>query len=176
MRTHDLGSVLGTLQQGNVLFIVVGDPTDGRPLRLIVSQHPTNLDVLGTVLDRLGSQVRPTGASGDPDGVQKVGDPLGTVGVTTERGDIDLLFGGAQRSLYAETLQLAEEREIGGVRVQWAPAPAVIEPARRATRRSRSKRLLSLAEDIALLMEREREEAGADEGSDADPGNRPDAP
>lgn len=168
MRSHDLETVLGTLQRGNVLFVLVGEPEDDDPLRLVVSQHPTNLDVLGSALDRLGSQVR--ASPSEAPGVRRVGDPLGTVRVSTACGDVDLLFGGPRRSLYAETVEGAEERDFGGVRVQWAPAPATVERPTRATGRSRSRRLMSLAEDIAHLIEREHGGEAHDEDGDAGPG------
>jgi hypothetical protein len=164
-------TVLGALVGANVQFVVVGEPGGGTALQLVVSRHPTNLEALGKALDRLGSTLRTdTDASagadagadtGGPDRrLHRVGDPSGTVAVRTPVGDVDLIFGGLRRSLYAETLEQAVEREIEGTLVKWseAPAPSVASP--RVTSRMLGRRLMSLAEGLAHLMDRRDEPSG----------------
>lgn len=170
------GAVLEVLLGANVQFVVVGDPELQGVLRLVVSRHPTNLDALGTALARLGSTLRTT-VPGDTEsaaggeagagagGVRRIGDPLGTVSVTARGVDIDLMFGGPHRSLYAETLAGASDREIAGLHVKWADAPARVAPPGRGTGKVIGRRLLSLAEGLAHLLEREEEPPGGGSGS-----------
>jgi hypothetical protein len=152
----DVGAVLRALSGANVQFIVVGDVDGERPLRVVVSRHPTNLEALGRALDGLGSVLREAADPADPAdiGPTRLGDPLATVGVATDAGDVDILFGGPRQSLYAETLTVSEERDVTGLSVRWADAPAPLEPPPRVTSRMLGKRLLSLAEGLAHLMDR----------------------
>lgn len=150
-------TVLDVLVGANVQFVVVGEPNRREALQLVVSRHPTNLEALGKALDRLGSTLRSDHAD-DPGELRRVGDPSGTVAVRTSGGDVDLIFGGPRRSLYAETLEHAVEREIDGTLVQWSETAAPLEPSPRMTSRMLGKRLMSLAEGLAHLMD--RHEAG----------------
>jgi hypothetical protein len=149
--------VLRALCDANVQFVVVGELSAGRPLRLVVSRHPTNLEALGRVLDRLESTVRtvvgPASAQAEAS-VRRVGEPTGTIGVSTSGGDVDLIFGGPRHSLYAEVASHARERELGGLRVQWTDELPPIEPAVRVTSRMVGQRLRSLSERLARLVER----------------------
>lgn len=169
----DVASVLRVLSDANVQFVVVGEPAAGHPLRIVVSSHPTNLDALGRALDRLASTVRapavtaPEEEVGD-DPPRRIGDPLGTVPVATSAGDVDLLFGGSRRSLYAEVALQAQPRDIGGLCVQWTGDLPAVEPVPRTTSRMLGRRLLSLAEGLAHLIERHDEEPSADRERDAD--------
>ncbi len=171
----DVGSVIRAMSEANVQFVVVGEPATVGPLRLVVSRHPTNLDALGRALDRLESSVRPPRAvdtdEGAPDRAaspRRVGDPMGTIAVETSAGDVDLLFGGARRSLYAEVVLRAEERELGGRRVQWAAELPVLVPPAQVTSRVLSRRLLSLAEGIAHLVDRHEAPADGEADGSAD--------
>lgn len=175
MTTVDPGPLLRTLLGANVQFVVVGDPVVEGSLRLVVSAHPTNLDALGRALDALSATARTDGPSrpdgapevgaapapgsgaggrGSSAGPTRVGDPLGTVAVTTSVCDVLLLFGGAHGSLYAETMALAGAQEIAGVRVQWAAELPEIGPPARVTGGALGGRLLSLAGRLAHLVER----------------------
>lgn len=174
----DLASVVRALSDASVQFVVVGEPVAGQPVRLVVSRHPTNLDALGRALDRLDAVMRrqersPAGEPGEPGepeeaeegkeaeaeeageqgGPRRAVDPMGTIAVRTSAGDVDLVFGGATRSLYAEAADRAEEREVEGLRVRWIGEVPAVEPAPRATSRMVGRRLLSLAEELAHLME-----------------------
>lgn len=152
MNSGDGGLVLRTLVGANVQFVVVGELDGAGALRLVVSRHPTNLEALGRALDELGSSLR---AEADPaPGFHRLGDPVGTVAVRTAGGDVDLVFGGTRRSLYAETLEQAQERDVGGTTVQWSEEPAAGAPAARPTGRSLGRRLLSVADELAQLIER----------------------
>jgi hypothetical protein len=151
--TPDLSAVLGAMVDANVQFIVVGDPSTADALRLVVSRHPTNLVTLGTVLERLGSRLQTAVHAADA-GPARVVDPLGTVSVVVAGGDVVLHFGGERRSLYAETLELSEVRDVAGRTVQWAPVPATIEPSAPVTARTAGRRLSALAEELGRLVER----------------------
>lgn len=158
-------SVLRALTDANVQFVVVGEPAPGAPLHLVVSRHPTNLDALGRALGGLDATLRndasavagavpgPPGESEDA-GPRRVGDPAGTIPVATSMGDVDLMFGGPRRSLYAEAVTRAQVRAIEGVRVQWTATLPTPEPAPRVTSRILGRRLLSLAEGL-LHQERD---------------------
>jgi hypothetical protein len=177
----DVGSVVRALSDANVQFVVVGQSDAGSPLRVVVSKHPTNLEALGRALDRLDASLRALGelatasaeghASGtvddDPpeDLPRRVGDPLGTIAVTTSAGDVDLIFGGPRRSLYAEVASHAQERKVGGLSVQWTDALPAPEPAPRVTSKMLGRRLLSIAEGLAHLIERHDESANGDGGA-----------
>ena len=180
MSSSDGGLILRTLVDANVQFVVVGEPGAAGALRLVVSRHPTNLEALGRALDALGSSLRRAPEEG-PSGLHRIGDPAGTVAVRTDGGDVDRLFGGAHRSLYADTLEQSEEREVHGVGVRWCREPAPVEPPGRATPRMLGQRLLTVADELAQLMERpdERTEPGGSTPTTAaepDPdGNRPPA-
>ncbi len=183
---RDVTVVVRALSDANVQFVLVGEPDAGRPLRLVVSRHPTNLDALSRALDQLGSTVRGSGvAAAEVDGAQedgvvepwapeeangpaprRIGDPMGTISVATAGGDVDLMFGGPRRSLYAEVALRAEEREVGGLRVQWTGELPEVEPAVRTTSRMLGRRLLSLAEGIAHLIERHGDDAPPDADRD----------
>lgn len=164
--SSDVAAILRALDDAGVLFVVVGDPAVGQPLRLVVSAHPTNLEVLGRALDGLGAVLRvtpgageagreaPTGAAGGP---RRVGDPMGTVELTTRAGEVDLLFGGPRRALYAEVTGAADVREVCGVVVRWTARLPLAEPPPRAPNRTHGRRLLSVAEGLAQLMERRPE-------------------
>lgn len=174
----DVAMVVRALSDANVQFVVVGEPVEGQPLRLVVSRHPTNLDALGRALDRLGSTVRSLGAAMESAATEavaaggeahagaprRVGDPLGTIPVATAGGDVDLLFGGARRSLYAEVALHAQEREVARLRVQWTGELPAVGPAPRTTSKVLRRRLLSLAEGLAHLMERHGEDDSKDGG------------
>jgi hypothetical protein len=179
--TPDLAPIVRALCDANVQFVVVGEVAEGRPLRIVVSRHPTNLEALGRALDGLGATARlrrpdepDAGRDGERrDGPRRVGDPAGTVEISTSAGEVDLLFGGPRLSLYAEALALAEERELGGVRVRWAAEVEGTSPGSPVTSRMLGRRLLSLAEGIVHLMGRQRAEAdggavGGDEAGDAE--------
>lgn len=153
MGSSDGGQVLRTLADANVQFVVIGEPDAGGVLQLVVSRHPTNLEALGRALDSLGSSLR-TASEAPPGGVQRIGDPAGTLAVRTSGGDVDLVFGGPRRSLYADTLERAEERDIDGTRVHWSGAPAPVEAGGRVTSRVLGRRLLTIAEGLTHLMER----------------------
>jgi hypothetical protein len=152
--SSDGGRVLRTLVNANVQFVVVGEPEGADVLRIVVSRHPTNLEALGRALDMLGSSLRVESEAPTP-GLHRIGDPAGTVAVRTSGGDVDLVFGGAHRSLYADTLEHAHAREFDGTSVQWsaevAPPTQVSE---RTTGTVLGRRLLSIAEGLAQLMER----------------------
>ncbi len=163
----DVASVVRALSDANVQFVVVGEPVAGHPLRLVVSRHPTNLEALGRALDRLESTLRVPEATrvkeaaGD-DPPRRVGDPLGTVSLATSAGDVDLMFGGSRRSLYAEVALHAQERELGGTRVQWTGELPAVGPVPRTTSRMLGRRLLTLAEGLAHLIDRHDDEEPAD--------------
>jgi hypothetical protein len=168
----DVAVVVRALSDANVQFVVVGEPAAGHPLRLVVSRHPTNLDALGRALDRLESTVRAPGVAApevdaDPedagdDPPRRVGDPMGTISVATAGGDVDLMFGGPRRSLYADVAVHAEERELGGLRVQWTGELPAQPPVPRTTSRMLGRRLLSLAEGLAQLIDRHGEDRSDD--------------
>ena len=168
----DVTSVVRAMSDAGVLFVVVGEPASGRPLRLVVSRHPTNLDALGRALDRLEATMRPLPSlAGErwreaEQKPRRVGDETGTISVSTSAGDVDLVFGGGRRSLYADALSNAQERALGGVRVRWVGELPARSPAPRVTSRMLSRRLLSLAEELAHRLERRGETAGREPGSD----------
>lgn len=160
------------LAGANVQFVLVGEPDGGRPISIVLSRHPTNLEAVGRALDRLDSTVRAqaiAAAGGDAHSFDpvRVGDPLGTIPVTTSAGDVDLIFGGPRRSLYAQVAAQAREREVGGLRVQWTEALPHSEPAGRTTGRLLGRRLLSLAEGLAHLVERQDERGDGEPGTGA---------
>jgi hypothetical protein len=93
---------------------------------------------------------------------------MGTISLATSAGNVDLMLGGPRRSLYAEVALHAQERELGGLRVQWTRELPVVEPAPRTTSRMLGRRLLSLAEGLAHLIERHDEEESADGELDTD--------
>lgn len=168
-----VASVLRALLEANVQFVVVGDLDETTPLRLIASRHPTSMDALGRVLDGLGSAVRTVGSesvggrvAGTDDEPRRMGDALGTIAVTTSAGDVDLVFGGPRRSLYADAALVAHEREIDGVQVPWVDAVPAGEPSARVTSRMLGRRLLSLAEGVARLIERHDDPSDAKNGPD----------
>lgn len=170
-------ALLRALLDAGVQFVVVGDPATS-PLRIVVSRHPTNLGALGRTLDDLGAAVRTTPsdehvAPHRAAGVapRRVGDPLGTVEVTTSAGEVDLLFGGVRRSLYADVVALSQTREVGGAVVAWVAALPVVEPAPPATSRTLARRLLSLAEGLARASEVDGDEPPEAESSDAGGGS-----
>jgi len=168
--TLDPEPVLRALLGANVQFVVVGEPETEGSLRLVVSTHPTNLDALGRVLDALSATVRVgdpplgrNGAGGAPDahaGPRPLGDPLGAVAVTSAAGDLVLFFGGEHASLYAEALDVSAERQLGDVRVRWAPAVPDLGPPTRPTGRALGGRLISLAGRLAQLVDRRAEREG----------------
>ena len=169
----DVVSVVRALSGANVQFVVVGERAGSEPLRLVVSRHPANLEALGRALDRLGSTVRdPAPATAGEERAtaapRRVGDALGTIPVRTSSGDVDLLLGGPRHSLYAEVAARAEERAIDGVRVQWVAEVASLEPAPRVTSRMLGRRLLSLAEGLSHLIERQEEPAAAEAEGETD--------
>jgi hypothetical protein len=177
----DPGPVVRALSDAHAQFVVVGEVAAGRPIRIVVSRHPTNLEALGRALDGLGATVRaprPGGpdAGGDeerPDGPRRLGDPAGTVEVSTPAGEVDLLLGGPRTSLYTEAVVRAEERELGGVRVRWVEEVPGVGPSSPVTSRMLGRRLLSLAEGIAHLVDRQRvevdgETTGGEEAGDAE--------
>lgn len=181
MSSSDGGLVLRTLVDANVQFVVVGEPGAAGALQIVVSRHPTNLEALGKALDTLQSSLRspselPAVGTSVP---HRIGDPSGTVAVRTAGGDVDLVFGGTRRSLYADTLERAEERDIEGTRVHWSAAPAPLDAPGRVTSGALSRRLLSIAAGLAHLMDRPEGGAAPDEagtGRDAEPtGGRPPA-
>ncbi len=181
MASSDRGMILRTLAEASVQFIVVGEPAATGGLRLVVSRHPTNLDALGRALGALGSSLRsgasPAGAeppgteppgAGPPgteagaghraigpssSGPRRIGDPTATLSVRTAVGDVDLVFGGERRSLYGDTLERSEERDIDGTRVRWAAAAAPVEQRGRVTSRELGRRLLSVADGLAHVVE-----------------------
>jgi hypothetical protein len=166
----DVTLVVRTMSDAGVLFVVVGDPATDRPLRLVVSRHPTNLDALGRALDRLGATLRPVSAPGEAQETRReprrVGDAAGTISVSTSAGDVDLVFGGPRRSLYADALSHAQDRELGGVRARWTAELPAHSPSPKVTSRMLSRRLLSLAEELAHRLERRGENEGRASGSD----------
>jgi hypothetical protein len=177
MTTVDPGPLLRALVGANVQFVVVGDPGLEGPLRLVLSAHPTNLDALGRALDGVSATARADelpdrhrDGAGGSSGPARVGDPLGTVAVTTSVGDALLLFGGAHGSLYAETLALAQAQEVAGVSVQWAAELPEAGPPPRITGGALGGRLLSLAGRLAHLVERrgDRPEAARADAEPAD--------
>lgn len=164
--TPDVASVIRALSDAGVLFVVVGEPAPGQPLRLVVSRHPTNLDALGRALDRLEATLRPlpepTGErepegerEGDREGeARRIGDATGTLSLSTPAGDVDLVFGGARRSLYADAASHAQARVLGGLHVRWTSELPASSPTPKATSRMLSRRLLLLAEGLARRLER----------------------
>jgi hypothetical protein len=170
----DPAGVVGALSALDVQFVVVGDLSADGPLRVVVSRHPANLDALGRALGRMGAALSAPSAHppgpGAGAGTQRVGDQLGTVAVAARGGDVEILFGGARGSLYAETLAVSEPLEIGTVLVRWTgtvPASTVVRPV---TGRRMSDRLLSLAQAVADLIRREEEQADGGEGPPAGAG------
>lgn len=170
----DPAGVVGGLSALDVQFVVVGDLSADGPLRVVVSRHPANLDALGRALERMGAVLSaPPAPPPGPDvdaGTQRVGDPLGAVELVARGGDVEILFGGARGSLYAEMLAASEPLEIGTVLVRWAEAPAASGAIRPLTGRGMSDRLLSLAQAVADLIRREEERADGGEGPPADAG------
>ena len=166
----DVASVVRALSDANVQFVVVGEPAAGDPLRLVVSRHPTNLDALGRALDGLESTLRvlQPPARGEDDLPRRVSDPLGTISLATSAGNVDLMLGGPRRSLYAEVALHAQERELGGLRVQWARELPELAPVARTTSRMLGRRLLSLAEGLAHLIERHDGEESSDGEADTE--------
>ncbi|MDA8316965.1 MAG: hypothetical protein M0010_17605 [Actinomycetota bacterium] len=156
--TPDAASVVRALSDAGVLFVVVGDPAPDQPLRLVVSRHPTNLDALGRALDRLEATLRaqpaPTGEREREDEARRIGDATGTLALSTPAGDVDLVFGGARRSLYADALSHAQDRVLCGLHVRWTGELPTRAPEPRATSRMLSRRLFSLAEALAHRIER----------------------
>ncbi len=168
-RVPDVVAVVRELSDANVQFVLVGEPAEGEPLRLVVSRHPANLDAVGRALDRLGASVRvkSAGAAQEqaPDGPpHRVGDPLGAVAVRTSAGDVDLLFGGPRRSLYAEASAGARQRKVGGRRVPWTEDVPEMGPAGRVTSKMLGRRLLSLADGLAVLLDGQAEDSPAGPG------------
>lgn len=168
-------AVLGALLEARVQFVVVGEADDGEVLRLVVWRHPTNLDALGKVLARMGAALHAAGgretardadAGTGAEGVRRIGDPFGTVTVTARGVDLDLMFGGLHHSLYVETLAAASDRVIAGLQVKWASAPARITRRSLGTGGALGRRLLSIAEGIVHLVEREEEGPAASGDSD----------
>lgn len=169
------GAVLEALLAANVQFVVVGEPA-GRPtLRVVVSRHPTNLGALGALLARVEASLRADGAPGRGEattpaaldsaagaggGMRRIGDAFATVPVRALGADVDVMFGGPHRSLYAETLAVAVDRQMFGRLVKWAPAAPDAVPPPRGTGPSLGRRLLSIAEGIAHFAEREPEPRG----------------
>jgi hypothetical protein len=168
-----VSAVLRALLDANVQFVVVGDLDETTPLRLVASRHPTSMDALGRALDGLDATLR-TGApgplgrpgSGSDDEPRRIGDALGTVAVTTSAGDVDVVFGAPRRSLYADVARVARQREIGGVPVPWVDAIPEFEPSARVTSRMLGRRLQSLAEGVARLIERDGDPPDATNGGD----------
>lgn len=154
MSSSDGGLILRTLVDANVQFVVIGEPSADGALRLVVSRHPTNLEALGRALGSLGSSLRAVSQEG-ASGLHRIGDPEGTVSVHTAGGDVDLVFGGAHRSLYADILERSEERDLNGTAVRWSEELPAPERARRVTSNVLSRRLLSIAEGLAHMIERE---------------------
>ena len=158
-RVPDVTSVIRAMSGAGVLFVAVGEPAPGRPLRLVVSRHPTNLDALGRALDSLGATLAlPPSAEREPEQeVGRIGDATGTISVSSSAGDVDLIFGGARESLYADAVSHSRERLLGGVRIQWRNELPRRSPAQRVTSQMLSRRLLSLAEELAHRLERRGE-------------------
>lgn len=168
-----VASVLRALLDANVQFVVVGEPDETTPLRLVASRHPTSMDALGRVLDGLGSVVRTVDSesaggrgAGTDDEPRRIGDAFGTIAVTTTAGDVDLVFGGPRRSLYADAALAAHERQIDGVEVPWVDAVPAGKPPARVTSRMLGRRLLSLAEGVARVLERHDHPTDATSGPD----------
>jgi hypothetical protein len=177
LSSSDGGLILRTLVDANVQFVVIGEPSAGGALRLVVSRHPTNLEALGRALDSLKSSLRAVPQEATP-GLHRIGDPEGTVAVHTAGGDVDLVFGGAHRSLYADIFERSEERDINGTAVWWSEELPVPERGRRVTGSVLSRRLLSLAEGLAHMIEREppADQGATTTGTGTDPtGDRPPA-
>lgn len=168
MSPLDPALVLRTLVGANVKFVVVGEPQGEGRLRIVVSRHPTNLDALGRALGELAATVRTGEVSERPatPWPRRVGDPLGTLFVTTSAGDVDLMFGGPHQSLFAETLAASITREVAGVDVQWTESPPSLGSPARVTSRALSGRLFSLAGRLAHLVERRDGDQEADETAD----------
>lgn len=180
-------ALVDALADANVQFVVVGEVTGLDPLRVVVSRHPTNLDALGRALDRLGAKLQladeadteaaEDGGAGGPDVAvpERVGDPLGTLSVATAFGHLTLMFGGPSGSLYAETVAASRPLEVGGRSVAWAAAPAATSPGPRTTGRALGRRLLSLVEGLAHLVDqRASDERGGDAaGPGPGPGSGP---
>ena len=160
-RMPDVTSVIRAMSGAGVLFVVVGEPAPGCPLQLVVSRHPTNLDALGRALDSLGATLRLPSAGGQEptQGARRVGDVTGTISVSSTAGDVDLVFGGARESLYADAVSHARRRELGGMRVRWTRELPPRSPTSHVTSQMLSRRLLSLAEELERRLER-RGEAG----------------
>lgn len=167
MRTVGLcgrAAILRSLSEANVRFIVVGEPDDAvshdpastgaAPLRIVVATHPTNLDALARSLDALGSSVRTTQSVPAPapgGDVRRVGDPLGTIEVTTSGGDLDILLGGPRRPLYAQVAATAIQREIDGETVSWVAHVTPPAPSPRVTGDALGRRLAVLAGKLTHL-------------------------
>lgn len=173
-------AVLEALLAANVQFVVIGEPGepgDRAALRLVVSRHPTNLRALGTLLERLQASLRvadvvcrseeTTTALADTTeadrGIRRIGDAFATVAVRALGADVDLMLGGSRRSLYAEALGAATDREIFGILVKWAPAAPDAADAVHRTGTSLGRRLLSIAEGLAHFVERGPEPPRASE-------------
>jgi hypothetical protein len=153
----DLAAIVRALSDVHAKFVVVGKPTAGAPIELVVSGHPTNLEAIGRALDRLGAALRAADADrapcgGGTEGPRRAVDPRGTVAVRTPAGDVDLVVGGPGATLYAAAARSAHERDVCGVRVPWIEELAVVAPAAPATTRMLGDRLLSLADELAQLI------------------------
>lgn len=160
---HDPGQVLDRLVAAGVQFVVVvGDPPGG-PLRLVVSQHPANLSVLGQVLDRVGAAVRTSPERSEKGPRPLVGKP-GILPLSTPFGDVDLLFGPSGGSLYASTVERSSEGVVGGVAVREVQAVAEAVVVGRGAAERLRQRLLDLADAVAERFEHERRPPGADSG------------
>lgn len=145
--------MLDALVDANVQFVVVGEPGDRPRLRVVVSRHPTNLHVLGALLERLEASFATTEA-GTGAGLRRIADPHGTVSVRVHGVDVDLMVGGPRRSLYAEALGVATDRQMYGRLVKWVPAPPDVASPATGTGTVLARRLLSIAEGLAHFVDR----------------------
>lgn len=157
------------LDDAGVRFVVVGRPEEG--LEVAVSRHPTNLGLLGSVLASVGARLgeNPTGSAAGP---KRAFGPLGTVWVSTQYGDLALLFGSAGESAYSIALDSSVERQIGGHLVRWVES--VSEPGATSHGVNRGQmlgqRLISLVDVISELLGHESPPPEGDESGPTDCG------
>jgi len=143
--------MLGALVAAGVRFVMVGAPEEG--LAVAVSRHPTNLGLLGSVLESMGARVREDPAGFDP-GPRRAFSPLGIVWVSSQHGDLALLFGSPGESAYSVALDSSVQREVSGYTIRWVEAVPKPPPSSQGASRGQilGKRLLSLADVVSEYL------------------------
>lgn len=148
MATDALSGILDAFAQAGVRFVVVGSQEDG--LVMAVSRHPTNLGLLGSVLESVGARLRAE-STRSVAGPMRAFDSFGTVWISTRYGDLTLLFGNPGESVYSTAFDSSSEREIGGQMVHWVESVSEPRPSSRSASRGQilGQRLLSLVDMLS---------------------------